>query len=96
MPMAQVDCAWAAPQAHTLTPRPVAASHRLHTPDPSTGGLGAAFARRVAAACAPRAHRGLGPETGQTLGPFEHPRQPDESWSSIRRGTGQWLAGRFF
>ena len=55
-----------------------------------------AFDLSVAATFAPRAHRGPGPGTGQTLWPFEHPRQPDESWSSIRRGTGQWLAGGFF
>ena len=94
--MARVDCAWAAPQAHTLTPRPVAASHRLHTPDPSTGGPDAAFSLSDAAACVPRAHHGPGPGTEQTLWPFEHPRQPDESWWSIRRGTDQWRAGRFF
>ena len=50
MPMARVDCAWAAPQAQTLTPRPVAASHRLHTPDPSTGGPDAACSLSDAAA----------------------------------------------
>jgi len=96
MPRARVDCVWAAPQAHTLTPRPVAALPRLHMHDPSTGGPGAAFARRGAAAYVPRAHHGLGLGTGQTLWPFEHPRQPDESWWSIRPGTDQWLAGRFF
>ena len=94
--MARVDCAWAAPQEYLLNPRPVAASHRLHTPDSSTGGLGAAFARRVAVVFVPRAPRGPGQGTGQTLEQFEHPRQPDESWASIHRGTGQWLAGRFF
>jgi hypothetical protein len=96
MPMARVDSAWAAPPAHILTPRPVAASHRLHTLDPSTGESGAGCDRSVAGAFAPRMHRGPGRGTGQTLWPFEHPRQPDESWSSIRRGTGQWPAGRFF
>ena len=96
MPMVRVDSAWVAPPAHTLNLRPLAASHRLHTPDPSTGGSGTGGDRSVAVAVAPRVHRGLGRGTGQTLWPFEHPRQPDESWSSIRRGTGQWLAGRFF
>src|ERR1017187_9615727 len=33
-------------------------------------------------------HRDRCPETTRRLWPFEHPRQPDESWCSIRRGTG--------
>ena len=45
---------WAAPPAHTLNLRPVAASHRLHTLDPSTRGSGTAFSRSGAAACVPR------------------------------------------
>jgi hypothetical protein len=32
----------------------------------------------------------------QKLQPFEHPRQPYESWYSIRRGICRWPAVRFF
>jgi hypothetical protein len=42
------------------------------------------------------AHRGRGREKAKTLWPFEHLRQPYESLCSIRRGTFQWLAARFF
>src|SRR5680860_1925006 len=49
-----------------------------------------------AAADAPRAHRGAGRATAQTLWPCEHPRQPYESWWSLRRATCQWIADRFF
>jgi hypothetical protein len=45
------------------------------------------------AACAPRVHRGLGRWTAQTVWLFEHLRQPDESWLSIRRPPVMTAAG---
>jgi hypothetical protein len=36
-----------------------------------------------------------GRATGRRLWPFEHSRQPDEPWCSIRRATCRWLEGRF-
>jgi hypothetical protein len=38
----------------------------------------------------------VAPATERRLWPFEHPRQPDEPWGSIRRGTCRWPLARFF
>lgn len=43
-----------------------------------------------------QANDGVSRFYGLSLWPFEHLRQPDESWSSIPFGTCQWLEGRFF
>ena len=47
-------------------------------------------------ASGPPGRRGPGRARAQTSMPFEHPRQPDESWWSTRRGICRWLGGRFF
>ena len=56
---------------------------------------------RAAVRCRPevrglRRRRRPGPAREQKLWPFEHPRQPDESWWSIRHGISRWPAVRFF
>src|ERR1035441_4928375 len=70
--------------------------HRLHRRDPSAMAGPPASAPTLQAAVVPEGHRDRCQPTGKKLWPFEHPRQPYESWCSIRRGICQWPAVRFF
>jgi hypothetical protein len=74
------------------------ASCRASSPSyarPSAGAMAWAPCPDGAAACALQARRGFGPMIAQTLWPLKHPRQPYESYWSIRRRTCQWLGRRF-
>lgn len=94
--MACGDCPrrhhWRIHVLHGQLPRLIAFLHPIH----SAGESDPAVFHSDATAFGHRAHRELGPGTGQMLGPFEHLRQRDESWWSIRRESGQGLAACFF
>lgn len=44
----------------------------------------------------PQEHHAPVQVTGLKSRPFEHPRQPNEPWCSIRLGTFRWIEGSFF
>src|SRR5258705_5159021 len=67
-----------------------------HTPCPSAGAVADQAAQGFVARLALGAHHRPGREKARTLWLFEHPRQPYESWWSIRLGIFRWLEVRFF
>src|ERR1035437_1923553 len=87
---------WAAPPESCQGRAPIAGFHCLRKRGPSAVEGPPAWGPTLPTRPAHAAHRGRGRETTRTLWPFEHPRQPYESWYSIRRGIFQWLVVRFF
>jgi len=75
---------------------PVDVSRRPHTLCPSTEAAARQSIRGFAAMHVPSGHHPPPQRTAQTLWLFEHPRQPYESWWSIRRGIFRSLEGGFF
>ena len=73
----------------------VAAFPCLRKHDPSAVEGSPAWGLNLPATPAQAAHRGRSREITQRLSPFEHLRQPYESWCSIRYGICQWLVARF-
>src|ERR1017187_9966583 len=90
------DWTWAEPQESCPDRARVAWFHHLHTHGPSASEGLPASDPVVRATTVLGEHRDRCPETTRRLWPFEHPRQPDESWCSIRRGTFRWPVVRFF
>ncbi len=75
---------------------PVAGFCYLHRRRPSRDRAVPGVAPDRQATPGPVWRRRLDPARARRLLPFEHLRQPDESWWSIRRVTCRWIVGRFF
>ena len=95
-PKGRADWIWVELLGSCSIPAPVAGFHRLRRPGPSPAELQPAADRVPTVVVGPPERRALLPATSRRLWPFEHSRQPDESWCSIPRAISRWLVVRFF
>src|SRR5579872_2362884 len=95
-PKVRAGSIWVEPPGSYSTPSPIAGFHHLRRPGPSAAELPPAVDRGPAVIVGPRERRVLLQATSRKLWPYEHSRQPDESWCSIRPAIYRWLGVRFF
>src|SRR5271165_343935 len=95
-PKVRTGSIWVEPLESYSTPSPTAGFRRLRMPGPSPAELGPEAAPAPVVVAAPLGHRAFLQAISKKLLPFEHSRQPDEFWCSIRHVISRWLVVRFF